>query len=780
MVRTRREVIHAELVRRGYCDEDDHVFAEFIDLMYGNKKTREAIDGELSELIGSDYDSSFTEWLWRKAEALAAGIDEDDDATAVATVQQQAGAASGSGAAVPERAYPEQSSSSRAPHAARRESADDERDRRISPHTGGGGAGRSAAPGSGTPTMLRGDSYRPARAEPAHAPGARRSGAPRELFASALNQAQRSTSGSGGASLKRLRSPSPMHAVDDHAGRSHKRPAMDDPSLQGGGGFAAPDFGNGREGGPKQMRIRGIGAAAAAAAAAAASSTSAGPAQGNPDKPIPTGPRQRGAMELFPTKMEPAVSAPPTPDRATPNSAASIPARPFQPTPNIFQRASMPDPRASAFVPRVKASFSQQQHADGARANMMQLDSPLPRSPAPVATPHYNPLFFGGGGGAGGTSAPLTQPPLAARLDPMIPDNSALPGSSTTSSLSLPPRPTNDISEFPTAPLEVSLCKYDLKCTNPMCRYSHATPSAANSESEADALVLKQDACPFGPRCAKKDCVLSHPSPAVAVAFSKAGMLASLGGPNGAGAMRATATALPTLLTSTSLPTGTAPMFSMTPGQVRCRWQSSCKNVACPFQHLDEAGNVVPAPASAAATSSDSAMTTTTTTMAADGRPAALDRALDDVLMSNGSGSGAGAGGASGGAGGAGVGAQAGKRCKWGADCRRADCMFGHPPTRRLPGGGSSSAFGGGSMAGDAGSAFSFSTVGSSGAMPCRYGASCFRADCFYSHPSGRNMSSTFGSNSGGGGGGMVNRMAQFALPADTKMETIIPKMSST
>ncbi|KAK0518806.1 hypothetical protein OC835_007732 [Tilletia horrida] len=75
MVRTRPEVIHAELVRREDFDEDHHV----IDRMYGSidGALGEAIDGALGELIGTEYNPSFTEWLCREAEALAAGIDED-------------------------------------------------------------------------------------------------------------------------------------------------------------------------------------------------------------------------------------------------------------------------------------------------------------------------------------------------------------------------------------------------------------------------------------------------------------------------------------------------------------------------------------------------------------------------------------------------------------------------------------------------------------------------------------------------------------------------------
>lgn len=84
--------------------------------------------------------------------------------------------------------------------------------------------------------------------------------------------------------------------------------------------------------------------------------------------------------------------------------------------------------------------------------------------------------------------------------------------------------------------------------------------------------------------------------------------------------------------------------------------------------------------------------------------------------------------------------------CRFGASCTRADCFFSHPPGRVLPG----------------------SAAGAS-ATPCRFGLGCTRADCFFSHPPGQRAS---------GVGGTVNRLQVFAQGnggEDEEMEVIIP-----
>ena len=57
-------------------------------------------------------------------------------------------------------------------------------------------------------------------------------------------------------------------------------------------------------------------------------------------------------------------------------------------------------------------------------------------------------------------------------------------------------------------PISPSLCKFGVKCTNALCRWSHPS-SAATAES---GIVLSTEACPAGRKCQNKDCTLSHPS----------------------------------------------------------------------------------------------------------------------------------------------------------------------------------------------------------------------------------------------------------------------------
>lgn len=52
--------------------------------------------------------------------------------------------------------------------------------------------------------------------------------------------------------------------------------------------------------------------------------------------------------------------------------------------------------------------------------------------------------------------------------------------------------------------------------------------------------------------------------------------------------------------------------------------------------------------------------------------------------------------------------------CRFGAACTRADCFFSHPPNRGVG-----------------------ASAGAGSGTPCRFGLGCTRADCYYSHPPG-------------------------------------------
>ncbi|KAK1234253.1 hypothetical protein PQX77_002560 [Marasmius sp. AFHP31] len=62
-----QQAIQTELMSRGYSQEPDSVMAEYITIMIVNNKTSAQITGELEDLIGSDFESSFTDWLFTEA-----------------------------------------------------------------------------------------------------------------------------------------------------------------------------------------------------------------------------------------------------------------------------------------------------------------------------------------------------------------------------------------------------------------------------------------------------------------------------------------------------------------------------------------------------------------------------------------------------------------------------------------------------------------------------------------------------------------------------------------
>ncbi|KIK67503.1 hypothetical protein GYMLUDRAFT_82004 [Collybiopsis luxurians FD-317 M1] len=70
-----QQAIQNELMTRGYSTEADPVMAEYITIMIINNKTPAQITSELEDLIGSDFDSSFTTWLFNEA---AKGLAEAD------------------------------------------------------------------------------------------------------------------------------------------------------------------------------------------------------------------------------------------------------------------------------------------------------------------------------------------------------------------------------------------------------------------------------------------------------------------------------------------------------------------------------------------------------------------------------------------------------------------------------------------------------------------------------------------------------------------------------
>ncbi|KAF5348708.1 hypothetical protein D9758_006776 [Tetrapyrgos nigripes] len=59
--------IQDELINRGFSPDADPVMAEYITIMIINNKTADQITAELEDLIGADFDRSFTDWLFAEA-----------------------------------------------------------------------------------------------------------------------------------------------------------------------------------------------------------------------------------------------------------------------------------------------------------------------------------------------------------------------------------------------------------------------------------------------------------------------------------------------------------------------------------------------------------------------------------------------------------------------------------------------------------------------------------------------------------------------------------------
>lgn len=59
--------IQVKLEQHGYSEPGDAVMAEYVTVMLANSKTSEQITSELSELIGPDYESSVTDWIFDTA-----------------------------------------------------------------------------------------------------------------------------------------------------------------------------------------------------------------------------------------------------------------------------------------------------------------------------------------------------------------------------------------------------------------------------------------------------------------------------------------------------------------------------------------------------------------------------------------------------------------------------------------------------------------------------------------------------------------------------------------
>ncbi|ORX36581.1 hypothetical protein BD324DRAFT_626414 [Kockovaella imperatae] len=59
--------VQAELERREWAEPDDNVMAEYITVLLANGNSREKVHTEMNDLVGSDFDERFLEWLFDTA-----------------------------------------------------------------------------------------------------------------------------------------------------------------------------------------------------------------------------------------------------------------------------------------------------------------------------------------------------------------------------------------------------------------------------------------------------------------------------------------------------------------------------------------------------------------------------------------------------------------------------------------------------------------------------------------------------------------------------------------
>ena len=392
--------IQLELANRGYSSEDDPVMAEYIVVMLANQKTADQITSELQDLVGTEYDPSFTDWIWGQTQSC---LDRHYASSSTVTQASTSTGASTFANATSSTSDEYDERRSRSPQATRTPRARDQR--------------RSRSPAASN--AQRGSEQRRARSNsPPPAPRGERM----------------SRGGSGSA---------PSQRRGDHDepfdGKAYWRQRAEDR----------------RRNPPPPVLSRGPAQIFQSAYGRALRNDSAAP-NGNAER------------ELFPTSASTDGSEPPPP---YPDAGISI-----------FGRAGIPDPRAPAFVPSSGAAFP----PGATQLESNELDAAV--------------------------GAPSTS--ILSRIDPMLPNNGPLPPSAAVAAPETIAT-TGHSSDFPTAPTETSLCRWNLGCTNPMCPYSHASPANSGPNGDPNALVLSQQNCRFGARCSK-DCTRSHVSPAVA------------------------------------------------------------------------------------------------------------------------------------------------------------------------------------------------------------------------------------------------------------------------
>ncbi|KAI0079275.1 hypothetical protein K474DRAFT_1659330 [Panus rudis PR-1116 ss-1] len=498
-----QNAIQDELTKRGYSPDADPVMAEYITIMIINNKTATQITTELEDLIGADFDPSFVDWLF--AEVQKNAPESEPTAPLPAPVP----------APEPIPTVP--------------------------------AASREAPPHTQNDTSRR-------------LPQVPRSSAP--LYQQALSQTFPSPSND----RKRTRSTSPGHAA--------KSRRVDLPT----GPRAMYREGHEGAGGSSRSLLERVGPRGG---------------QGHNNN----FPRDNQArIDSIQQRIDNITNGPPPPDMAMMMNAAGFP--PMNAMPGMDMNAlaaGMANPiMLQEMMMNQMALMSQMA---GALGIMNPAPTPFMNGGFPVQpgmggdangfnASHVNGSdgrgrgrgrggFGGRGRGRGGqpsnsgtlhtsetnangttsvpsaTSEARPPQPIIAAPTPVPAGNAPTVATSATT-------PSNTRPGFvpPERPQSPTLCKFGLKCTNALCRYSHPSP-VATPES---GVVLSNDPCENGKNCKDKDCIKAHVSPAVLN---------------------------PAAVAEHTKPTHTKPahVTHPAPTQIPCRFGTSCTRPNCSYVH---------------------------------------------------------------------------------------------------------------------------------------------------------------------------------------------------
>ncbi|KAF8161281.1 hypothetical protein B0H34DRAFT_700238 [Crassisporium funariophilum] len=201
-----------------------------------------------------------------------------------------------------------------------------------------------------------------------------------------------------------------------------------------------------------------------------------------------------------------------------------------------------------------------------------------------------NPRGRGGPSGGNNAGPSATGANLPSKDAPRVPQHIAAPTpvihSPAPISAASSQQPAYAVPDRPQSP---TLCKFSLKCTNAHCRYSHPSP-VATAES---GVVLSNEACDKGKDCKDKDCIKAHVSPAVLNPSAAEQPIPNPSVP----APHAHHTPVPCRFAAACTRPGCTfshphrPLHNNHFAQ-QCRFGAGCTRAQCPFQHPE--GRVLP------------------------------------------------------------------------------------------------------------------------------------------------------------------------------------------